>query len=58
MDEMMKEQLAYLFARQMLYQRETIDGVTTLYSMDLLTTAELCEVGRAALALIEEGKVT
>jgi len=37
--------------------RDTIIGLTIVATGRIMTTAELCEIGREALRLIEEGKV-
>lgn len=57
MSRLRKVPLAYKFAHMIMEQREVIDGITTIHGERLMTTAELCEVGRLALDLIEEGKV-
>ncbi len=57
MDELHKLSVATLFARKMLKFHDTINGLTVMSGVGVLSVEELCEVGRAAIALIEEGKV-
>lgn len=58
MNEIEKEYLATVFARRFLEYRDIIGGITLARGYGILTLSEMCEIGRMAITLIEEGKVT
>ena len=49
--------ISVLFAQQLLKMRDTISGLALLRGGRVFSTAELCEYGREAIRLIEEGEV-
>lgn len=53
-----KTKMAYMLARAIMKHRDTIDGITVMQGGGLMSTSELCQVGREALRLIEERIVT
>ena len=57
MDEFDVMALARMFARSMLDYRDTIDGITFIRTGKVMSTAELCRVGREAIGLIERGVI-
>lgn len=57
LDEIHKTGVAYMFARKMLKFHDTINGLTVMSGAGVLSVEELCDVGREAIKLIEEGKV-
>ena len=57
MNETSKAALVLRFANLMLAQRDALNGLTIFMGEGMLTTKQLCEIGRDALTLIEKGKV-
>ena len=57
MNDARRKALVLRFANLMMAQRDTLNGLTIFMGEGMLTTKELCEIGRQALTLIEEGKI-